>query len=74
MRVVPVVSDRALSLARQLGARLWELRAAISAADFLASEGARRGARELLDDAIRPFGDGCDLPDLRRARALRLGL
>ena len=66
--------DRALSLARQQGARLWELRAAISAADFLASEGARRGARELLDDSIRPFGDGCDLPDLRRARALRLGL
>lgn len=35
---------------------------------------ARRDARELLDDAIRPFQDGCDLPDLCRARALRLGL
>jgi hypothetical protein len=30
--------DRALTLARQQGARLWELRAAISAADFLASD------------------------------------
>ena len=66
--------DRARSLARRQGARLWELRVAISAADFLASEGARRDACELLDDAIRPFEDGCDLPDLRRARALRLGL
>ena len=32
------------------------------------------GLCELLDDAIRPFEDGCDLPDLCRARALRLGL
>jgi len=47
--------DRALTLARQQGARLWELRAATSAADFLASEGARRGASTRLDDAIRPF-------------------
>ena len=31
------------------------------------------GLCELLDDAIRPFEDGCDLPDLCRVRALRLG-
>jgi hypothetical protein len=37
--------DHALLLARQQGARLWELPAAISAADFLVSEGAAGGAR-----------------------------
>ena len=66
--------DRARSLARQQGARLWELRAVVSTADFLLSEGAKLGTRELLDESIRLFGEGCDLPDLRRAHALRLAL
>lgn len=72
-REVLACFDRALALARHQGARLCELRAATSAADFLANEGARWQARTLLDDAIRPFGHASDLPDLRRARALRLG-
>ena len=66
--------DRARVLARQQGARLWELRAVISTTDFLLSEGITRGARELLDESIRPFGDGCDLPDVRRARTLRFAV
>jgi len=63
--------QRALSIAREQGARLWELRATTSLAAFRASRGERRDARGLLDDAVRPFAEGCDLPDLRQARALR---
>ena len=64
--------DQALALARRQGARLWELRAAISAGELLASEGAQREARKLLDDSLGIFGADDNLPGLLRARALRL--
>jgi hypothetical protein len=64
----------AMSIARQQGARLWELRAATSLASLRATEGERDTARHLLDDAVDGFDDGCSLPDLHRARALRAAL
>jgi hypothetical protein len=71
---VQVCFERALALARRQGARLWQLRAAISLADLLLSDGARRHARELLDASVCSLRDDEELPDLRRARALRLDL
>jgi tetratricopeptide (TPR) repeat protein len=63
--------EKAMSVARQQGARLWELRAATSLASLRATQGERDTARHLIDAAMDGFDDGCDLPDLRRARALR---
>jgi hypothetical protein len=66
--------EQALSIARQQGARLWELRAATSLASLRAERGERNTAQRLIDAAIDGFDDGCDLPDLRRARSLRAAL
>jgi hypothetical protein len=62
-----------MEIARQQGARLWELRAATSLASLRAAQGERETVRRLIDAAMDGF-DGCDLPDLRRARALRATL
>ncbi|MBX3024502.1 AAA family ATPase [bacterium] len=64
----------ALSIARASGARLWELRAALSLARLRASDGGRAEARQLLDAAVRSFPADCALPDLRQALALRAEL
>lgn len=66
--------EQAISTAREQGARLWELRAVTSLATLRASQNERQVARRLLDAAIDGFDDGCDIPDLRRARALRAEL
>jgi len=65
--------EKAMEIARQQGARLWELRAATSLASLRAAQGERETVRRLIDAAMDGF-DGCDLPDLRRARALRATL
>jgi tetratricopeptide (TPR) repeat protein len=66
--------EKAISIARQQGARLWELRAATSLASLRAVQGERNAAQRLIDSAMDGFDDGCGLPDLRRARALRAAL
>lgn len=66
--------EKAMSIARQQGARLWELRAATSLASLRAAQGERNTAQRLIDAAMDGFDDGCDLPDLRRARSLRASL
>jgi hypothetical protein len=66
--------EKALSIARQQGARLWELRAATSLASLRATQGDRITAQRLIDAAMDGFDDGCGLPDLRRARSLRAAL
>jgi DNA-binding winged helix-turn-helix (wHTH) protein/tetratricopeptide (TPR) repeat protein len=66
--------ERALALAREQDARLWELRAAVSLADLLALEGLRQQPRELLETVVRPFAAASDLPDVRRAHALLAAL
>ncbi len=61
---------RALDVARRQGARLWELRTAVSLARLL-SEGARAAeARHLLRDVCGELSPDEDLPDLRAAQDL----
>src|SRR5262249_8522519 len=66
--------EQAMSVAREQGARLFELRAATSLASLRAAQGEHDAVRRLIDAAMDGFDDGCDLPDLRRARALRAAL
>jgi predicted ATPase len=61
---------RALQLARQRGAKSWELRAAISLNRWWQRRGHREEARDLLAEARRWFTEGSDTADLRLADAL----
>ena len=60
---------KALSIARKQGAKLWELRAAVSLARLYGEEGRRTEARELLAPIYGWFTEGFDKPDLREAKA-----
>ncbi|MBV8737962.1 MAG: AAA family ATPase [Alphaproteobacteria bacterium] len=60
----------ALSIARDQGARGFELRAAVSLARLLAAQGQQNEARELLAPVYSWFVEGFDTPDLREAKAL----
>jgi predicted ATPase len=61
---------KALSIARKQGAKLWELRAAVSLARLYGEEGRRAEARDLLAPIYGWFTEGFDKPDLREAKAL----
>jgi DNA-binding winged helix-turn-helix (wHTH) protein len=60
----------ALDLARQMGAKALELRAATSLARMLQGRRRAAAARALLDGVCRWFGAGATSPDLVEARAL----
>jgi TOMM system kinase/cyclase fusion protein len=60
----------ALGLARERGARMVELRAALPLSQRLLKRGQRTQAHELLAPIYGQFTEGFDLPDLVRARAL----
>jgi predicted ATPase len=60
----------ALAVARQQGAKGWELRAATSLARLWFDSGRRREARELLAPIYGWYTEGFDMPDLQKARAL----
>jgi predicted ATPase len=60
----------ALNIARDQGARLWELRAATCLARFWHHEGKRDEARELLAPIYGWFTEGFDTPHLKEAKAL----
>jgi predicted ATPase len=62
--------ERALAVARQQGAKLWELRAANSLAQFWRDQGKRYEARELLAPVYGWFTEGFDTRDLKEAKAL----
>jgi len=62
--------QQALALARDQGARLWELRAARSCARLWGDRGRRDEARELLAPVLGSFVQGFDAPDLQEANAL----
>jgi hypothetical protein len=66
--------EKAMSIAREQGARLFELRAATSLASLRVARGESDTVRNLIDAAMDGFDNGCELPDLRRARALRAAL
>ena len=51
-------------------AKAWELRATISLARLLASQGRRNDARTMLADIYNWFTEGFDTADLKDAQAL----
>jgi len=65
---------KALSIAREQEAKMWELRAAASLARLWRDEGRRAEARDLLAPVYGWFTEGFGAPDLKDARALLNGL
>ncbi|MBV8089068.1 MAG: AAA family ATPase, partial [Alphaproteobacteria bacterium] len=60
----------ALAIAREQGAKLWELRAAASLARLWRDQGRRATARDLLAPVYGWFTEGFAVPDLKEAKAL----
>jgi predicted ATPase len=61
---------RALFVAREQGARLWELRAATTLAKLWRDQGRRREAGDLLAPVYDWFTEGFDTPVLQAAKDL----
>jgi predicted ATPase len=61
---------KALSIAEEQGAKLWELRAASSLARLRRDQGRPAEARDLLAPVYGWFTEGFDTPDLKEAKAL----
>jgi predicted ATPase len=61
---------KALSIAQEQEAKLWELRAAVSLARLRRDQGRHTEARDLLAPVYRWFTEGFDTADLREAKAL----
>jgi predicted ATPase len=61
---------KALSIAEEQGAKLWELRATASLARLRRDEGRRAEARDLLAPVYGWFTEGFDTPDLKDTKAL----
>ena len=61
---------KALSIAEEQEAKLWELRAAVSLARLRRDQGRHAEARDLLAPVYGWFTEGFDTPDLKDAKAL----
>ena len=61
---------RSLELAREQGARAWELRVAVSLARFHREQGRFQAARDTLSPVYHQFTEGFSTSDLREARQL----
>ena len=61
---------KALSIAREQEAKLWELRAAVSLARLWREQGRRAEARALLAPVYGWFSEGFATPDLKAAKML----
>jgi predicted ATPase len=61
---------KALGIAREQEAKMWELRAAVSFAQLRRDQGRRAAARDLLAPVYGWFTEGFDTPDLKEAKAL----
>ena len=61
---------KALCIAREQEAKLWELRAAASLARLKQDQGHRAEARDLLAPVYGWFTEGFGTPDLKEAKAL----
>jgi predicted ATPase len=61
---------KALSIAQEQEAKLWELRAAASLAQLWHDQGCRAEARDLLAPVYGWFTEGFGTPDLKEAKAL----
>ena len=64
----------AIALAREMSAKGWELRAAMSLARLWCDHSKRVEARELLTPVYGWFTEGFDTADLKEAKALLDGL
>ena len=60
----------AIAMARNMGAKAWELRTTMSLARLLDGKGRRDEARTMLADIYGWFTEGFDTPDLKDAKAL----
>ena len=65
-----ILYRKALSIAREQEAKLWELRAAVSLARLRCDHGRRAAARDLLAPVYGWFNEGFDTADLKDAKAL----
>jgi predicted ATPase len=65
---------KALSIAKEQEAKLWELRAVASLVRLRRDQGRRAEARDLLAPVYDWFTEGFDTPDLKDAKALLKGL
>jgi len=61
---------KALTLARSMGAKAWELRTTMSLARLLRDTGRRDEAHSMLSEIYNWFTEGFDTPDLKDAKAL----
>src|SRR5262249_28685439 len=61
---------KALSIAEEQEAKLWELRAAVSLGRLRCDQGRHNEARDLLVPVYGWFTEGFDTPDLNEAKAL----
>jgi len=61
---------KALSIAQEQGAKLWELRAAVSLSRLWRDQGKRADAYDLLAPIYGWFTEGFDTPVLKEAKAL----
>jgi predicted ATPase len=61
---------KALSIAQEQEAKLWELRAAAGLARLRRDQGCRTEARDLLAPVYGWFTEGFGTPDLKEAKAL----
>jgi predicted ATPase len=61
---------KALSIAEEQGAKLWELRAAVSLARLRRDQGCHAEARDLLVPIYGWFTEGFETPNLKEAKAL----
>jgi predicted ATPase len=61
---------KALDIAKEQEARIWELRAAVSLARLRRDQGRRAEARNLLAPIYGWFTEGFDTPDLKEVKAL----
>ncbi len=60
----------AISVARELGTRMWELKATSTLCELLRDSGKRGEARELLSPLVQGFTEGLNAPEITHARAL----
>jgi predicted ATPase len=70
--IEPAEADfrEAIALAQKIGAKAWELRATMSLARLLGSQGRRDEARAKLTEIYNWFTQGFDTADLKDAKAL----
>jgi tetratricopeptide (TPR) repeat protein len=62
--------NEAVALAQKFGAKAWELRATLSLARILASQGRHKQARTMLAEIYNWFTEGFDTADLKDAKGL----